>query len=149
MNTKLNIILLVLALIVVGVVYQAVGRSDTPNSEPLISFGGGSEPYKYQQFTGAIATTTLLKGGTTTASGNFPGTFGGIVITEDSVNAIVFYDATSTAAVTAGVSNVRIADLQAALTEGTYMFDAGFVQGLVMVSTDGFTSAGDFTVLWK
>jgi hypothetical protein len=113
--------------------------TDQMPAEPL---GSMNQVYNYQQFTGAIATTTALKVGV-------PGTFGGVVITEDSATAVVFYDATSSAAITNGVYSTRIADMEAALTEGVYMFNVPFQRGLIMQSTDGFTFAGDWTVLFN
>lgn len=97
--------------------------------------------YHYTQFSGAIATSTLIQTGVTT--------LGNVVITEDFVGVVTFWDATSTAAVTQGTYATKIAVLQSALTEGTYIFDVSAIKGLVMVSADGFLFAGDTTVTWR
>lgn len=97
--------------------------------------------YKYAQYSGAIATSTLIRTGTAV--------LGSVIITEDSATAVTFWDATSTEAVTAGVYATKVAVMQAALTEGTYTFDLQLDRGLVMVSTDGYTFAGDWTVTYR
>lgn len=100
-----------------------------------------NDQYQYKQFTGAIATSTLVNAGRTT--------LGSVIITEDQAGAVVLYDATSTAAVTNGVYAIRIADFQSAEPEGVYTFDTGLTYGLVMVSDDGFSFAGDWTLTYR
>ena len=97
--------------------------------------------YHYTQFSGSIATSTLIQTGVTT--------LGSVVITEDFAGALTFWDATSTAAVTVGTYATKIAVLQSALTEGTYTFDVSAIRGLVMVSADGFSFAGDLTLTYR
>ena len=103
-----------------------------------LSLGGGGGDYYYKHFSGSIASTTALK--------SITGSFGGIVINEDSAVAVTFYDATSTTAYS--ITNATtIAIVQASQAEGVYIYNAGLSKGLVM-SCDGFTFAGDWTVLW-
>ena len=97
--------------------------------------------YNYTQFTGAIATSTAIK--------SKSGALGSVVVTEAYAGALVFYDATSTAAVTDGTYLTRVADMKSAITEDTYVFDVALARGLVMVSADGYSFAGDLTVTWK
>jgi hypothetical protein len=144
LNTKIVVFGLLLTLLVGALV---VNSYTTVDEEPQMVLGGVNETYQYQQFTGAIATTTVLKGGSNQTQ--YPGNFHGVVINEDSATAVVFWDATSSAAVTDGTYATRIADFEAAQAEGMYIYDAGFTRGLVMQSTDGFTFAGDWTVLWN
>jgi len=118
-----------------------IGYNLTPaQPEPLGSVQQGSE-YKYLQLSGAVATSTAIK---TTR-----GTLGSVIITEDQAGAVVLYDATSTAAVTDGTYSTAIADFQAAEPEGTYTFDTSFNNGLVFVSADGFSFAGDWTITYR
>jgi len=129
-----------IVVMLIGIAALALGVYTLPEQEcPLGSVEQGSE-YNYRQFTGAIATTTQLKSG--------QGVFGSVIITEDQAGAVVFYDATSTTAYSK-TNGTRIADLQAALTEGTYTFDVAFTKGLVMESVDGFLFAGDWTTTWR
>ena len=96
--------------------------------------------YHYTQFSGAIATTTLIQTGVTT--------LGSVIITEDFVGALLFLDATSTTAYS--IANAtQIVDMPSALTEGTYTFDVYALKGLVMQSADGSAFAGDITVTWR
>ena len=39
--------------------------------------------------------------------------------------------------------------MEAGLAEGVYTFDAQMNRGLIMVSTDGYTFAGDWTVTYR
>lgn len=129
-----------LGFLVVCALLTAILLNMPKTQEPPL--GAVNEAYNYQQFSGAIATTTLLKVGV-------PGVFGGIVITEDFAGTLVFYDATSSAAITDGTYSEQIADFQAASAEGGYYFDSAFNRGLIMVSADGFSFAGDITVLYN
>lgn len=109
---------------------------------PITPLGGITQghEYSYTQYTGAIATTTEVKDGA--------GTFGGVVITEDFAGVLVFYDATSTTA-WSKTNGTRIADFVTASTEGVYTFDVWLTKGLIMESADGFSFAGDITVLYR
>jgi len=126
-------------LLVVGLLAGLlIGRSDI--KLPVGSVTVGNE-YQYSQFSGEIATTTLIKLGSSV--------LGSVIITEDSATAVTFWDATSSAAVTDGTYATKVAVMQAALTEGVYTFDVQLNRGLVMRSTDGFTFAGDWTVTYR
>lgn len=110
-------------------------------SQP-VNLGGvpvGSE-CKYSQKTGAIATTSLIQTGGTTLCG--------VCITEDQAGAVVFLDATSTTAYSVA-NGIRIADFQSAFTEGCYELNAYAKNGLVMVSDDGFSFAGDWSIFFR
>ena len=137
---KLIIILIVVSLLVAGV-YSAItilkGRV-VPNSYGGVTVGN---EYKYANFSGAIATSTEIAG--------YQGTFGSVNILEDAAGAVTFYDATSTAAVTEGTYADKIAVFEDAAAEGTYVFDLQTNRGLVMVSADGFSFAGDWTVTYR
>ena len=117
-----------------------IGYNFNQLEQPLGSVQQGGE-YKYLQLSGAVATSTAIK---TTR-----GTLGSVIITEDQAGAVVLYDATSTAAVTDGTYSTAIADFQAAEPEGTYTFDTSFNNGLVFVSADGFSFAGDWTITYR
>lgn len=131
MNTlKSKIIAVLSAIIVLLGGYTATNLgSVTQNSQ-----------YDYLQLTGPIATTTLVNAGKTT--------LGSVIVTETQAGALTIWDATSTSAVNNGVS-VRVADLKSAIQEGTYTFDTGLKYGLVLVSDDGFSFAGDWTVTYR
>jgi hypothetical protein len=136
LTRNLTIGVVVLILLVGGILANML--MDKPNEIISLGGGGGGE-YAYRQFSGSIASTTALK--------SMPATLGSVIITEDAATAVTFYDATSTTAYSI-VNGTKIAVLQAALTEGTYTFDAVTTKGLVM-STNGFTFAGDWTVTFK
>lgn len=109
---------------------------------PPASFGSVSQTngYAYTQLTGAVATTSQIMSGR--------GMLGSVIITEDQAGAVVLWDATSTAAVGNGLAT-RVVDFQNAETEGTYTFDTNLTYGLVFVSDDGFSFAGDWTVTYR
>jgi len=96
-----------------------------------------SSEYHFTQLTGAIATTSAIGTNTTV--------LGSVIITEDHVGTFMLYDATSTAAVGNGLTRT-IADFQSAEPEGTYTFDVWLKYGLVYVSADGYSFAGDWTI---
>jgi len=125
---------------VVILVAGFLGYTLITQPEPPIGSVSQGSAYHYTQFSGAIATTTLIQTGVTT--------LGSVVITENFAGALLFLDATSTTAYS--IANAtQIADMQAALTEGTYTFDVYALKGLVMQSADGFSFAGDITVTWR
>lgn len=136
---KLARIVTIGGIIIIGLLLVVIFKPQ-PVSE--ISMGGapiGSE-CKYSQKTGAIATTSLIQTGNTTLCG--------VCITEDQAGAVVFLDATSTTAYST-TNGTRIADFQSAFAEGCYEFNAFAKNGLVMVSDDGFSFAGDWTILFR
>ena len=115
-------------------IYQGSQEEQSFSGAPI-----GSE-CKYVQFTGSIATTTLIQAGQTTLCG--------VCITEDQAGAGVFKDATSTTAY-AIANATQVIDFQAAFTEGCYEINAFIKNNLYMVSADGFSFAGDWTVLFR
>lgn len=129
-----NIIIGLLAI----AVFSIAGYNYT-NSKKVGSVVQNSQ-YEFTQLTGPIATTSLIVGGMTT--------LGSVIVTETQAGAVVIWDATSTAAVDNGVS-VRVADIKSAIGEGTYTFDTGLTYGLVVVSDDGYSFAGDWTLTWR
>lgn len=135
--TQIVIATLIMVVLTLGVaIYNANFKAETP------SFGSVSQTngYDYVQFSGAIATSTLISAGRTM--------LGSVIITEDQVGAVMIYDATSTAAVGNGLTRT-VADFQTAEPEGVYTFDTTLKYGLVMVSADGFSFAGDWTVTYR
>jgi len=126
-------------LTIVGVIIL-VGIIFLNQPQPIGGVTVGND-YRYSQFSGAIATTTVISVGKRT--------LGSVIITEDSATAVTFWDATSSSAVDGGTYATKIAVMQAALTEGTYTFDAQLNRGLVMRSADGFSFAGDWTVTYR
>jgi hypothetical protein len=136
LTRNLTIGVAVLILLVGGILANML--TDKPSEVMSLGAGGGGE-YAYRQFSGSIASSTVLK--------SMPGTLGSVIITEDAATAVTFYDATSTTAYSIA-NGTKIAILQAALTEGNYIFNAVTTKGLVM-STNGFTFAGDWTVTYK
>lgn len=127
------VLLMIFALLIVGTPQSIFGgRSATTEFEYDVS--------NYTQYTGSIATTTqVMSGG---------GGLISVVITEDFAGDLVFLDATSTTAY-AIANGTRIADMQSALTEGVYTFDVPVENYLYMVSADGFSFAGDITVIYE
>jgi hypothetical protein len=97
--------------------------------------------YDYTQLSGSIATTSsVINTGKTT--------FGSIIVTEDSAVVVEVWDATSTVAI-GNPFAVKVADLQASLTEGVYTFDVGLKYGLVLKTTDWTAFAGDWTITYR
>lgn len=132
MKTLLGVVGAVILTLSVLIGYQL---NDKP--VPMGSVAPGGECH-YTQFDGAIATSSLIKTGVTT--------FCGVVINEDQAGIVTFYNATSTAAIGTGLED-KIAIFEAAQAEGVYTFDTIAPLGLVMVSADGFSFAGNWTVL--
>lgn len=131
MKTLNTIIALVILLLVGGIYLQ--------EDKDLGSLQQGNA-YSYSQYTTAVATTTQVFAG--------QGTLGSVIITEDAAGTVVLYDATSTAAIGSGLET-RIADFEAAATEGVYTFDTGLTYGLVFVTSTGYNFAGDWTITWR
>ena len=119
-----------------------VGASMLMKSDISMSLGSVdvTSEYDYAQYSGAIATTTLV-----CSNGC---TLGSVIITEDFAGALVFKNATSTTAY-AITNATQIVDMQSALTEGVYTFDVYVPGYLYMVSADGFSFAGDITVTYR
>lgn len=115
----------------------------------IVLLGGGyglgsvsqNNQYNYSQLTGSVASSTA-----TVNTGRT--TLGSVVITEDSAVAVEIWDATSTGAIGNGLAT-KVADLQAALTEGVYTFDVGLDYGLMLKTDDWTAFAGDWTVTYR
>ena len=129
---------LVVLIAMVGAILYLVAVN-TGEDVPFGSTVQGNE-YNYNQFTGAISTTTLI-----CSNGCV---LGSVIITEDFAGTLIFKKATSTTAY-AKTNATQIVDMQSALTEGTYIFDVYVPGYLYMVSADGFSFAGDITVTWR
>lgn len=136
LSTIIGVAMIIMAVLLGYLLYPEMNKVE----DPMGSVNIGNE-YHYTQFSGAIATSTLIQTGSTV--------LGSVVITEDSATAVTFWNATSTAAVTDGTYADKIAIMQASLVEGVYTFDVSAYRGLVMISTDGFTFAGDWTVTYR
>lgn len=119
-----------------------VGASMLMKADISMDLGSVSvtDEYSYNQYSGTIATTTLV-----CSNGC---TLGSVVITEDFAGTLIFKNATSTTAY-AITNATQIVDMQSALTEGVYTFDVYVPGYLYMVSADGFSFAGDITVTWR
>lgn len=114
-----------------------IAYPDEPNAGSVVQ----NSQYDYAQLSGSIATTSsVINTGRTT--------FGSIIITEDSAVVVEVWDATSTVAIGNGLA-VKVADLQASLTEGVYTFDVGVKYGLVLKTADWTAFAGDWTVTYR
>jgi len=137
---KLTRIVIVGGVIIIGLLAFLIFK---PAAKPeVVSLSGVpiAQEYLYTQYTGAISTTTLVCSDKCV--------LGSVVITEDFAGALVFKEATSTTAY--AITNAKqIVDMQAALTEGTYVFDVYVPGYLYMISADGFSFAGDITVTWR
>lgn len=137
MKNKIIALLVILVLLADVVAGIALFKS---SSFKLSGITAGNE-YAYQQFSGSIATSTSIAVGSRT--------LGSVIITEDSATAVTFWDATSTGAVTDTTYATKVAVMEATLAEGTYVFDLQLNRGLIMVSTDGYSFAGDWTVTYR
>jgi hypothetical protein len=96
--------------------------------------------YAYTQLTGSVATTSEILDGR--------GMLGSVIITEDPAGTVVLYDATSTTAYSK-TNGTRIADLEAAITEGVYTFDVYVQNGIIFETSDGENFAGDLTITYR
>lgn len=65
-------------------------------------------------------------------------TLGSVVVASTTPYWVQIYDATSTAAVTAGIYSTLVGTLESSITEGTYTFDAALQDGLVIVNEAGY-----------
>lgn len=132
-----NLAILIGVIVIIGAIagYFFMDKPEVPTGS--VAIGSASH---YTQFSGEIATTTLIQTGVTT--------LGNVTITEAFTGTIVFLDATSTTAYST-TNGTQIADFKTASVEGTYTFDVYALAGLVMVSADGFAFAGDMTVSWR
>ena len=72
---------------------------------------------------------------------------GNIVVGSTTPFWMQIYDATSTAAVTAGVYSTLVGTLESSVTEGTYTFDASLQDGLVIVNEASFD--GSYTIMFR
>ena len=134
---KLNRVVLIGGMIIIGLLAFIAFKPAV--EQPMAGVSPMGE-YHYTQFSGAIATTTLV------CSDNCA--LGSVIITEDFAGTLVFKEATSTTAY-AITNATQVVDMQSALTEGTYTFDVAIPGYLYMVSADGFSFAGDITVSWR
>lgn len=112
-----------------------------------VSSANVGNEYNYIQLTGSVSSSSVMIGGTDVSSSS-AATLGSIIITEDSALAIDVWDATSTEAI-GNAYATKVADMQAALTEGTYIFDINLRYGLVLNTTDWTAFAGDWTITWR
>jgi len=133
-------IILPALLLVVGLLAGLlIGRSDI--KLPVGSVTVGNE-YQYNQYSGTVATTTLLKHG--------PSTLGSVIITEDTAAVIEIYDCATTteALVASSTYSTLITRLQTTMAEGVYTFDVQANRGIV-VSSSLTTLAGDITFTYR
>jgi hypothetical protein len=136
----MNKILIPVLLLVAGLLAgYLIGTSDV--KIPLGSVTVGNE-YQYSQYSGTVATTTLLKKG--------PSALGSIIITEDTAAIIEIYDCatTSESYVASTTYSTLITRLQTAMAEGVYTFDIQANRGIV-VSSSLTTLAGDITFTYR
>ena len=129
---------IVLTIIVLLLIFSPVLNNETLVSGRTPAALSQTIGYNYTQLTGAVSTTSVISSGS--------GVLGTVIITEDQAGAVVLYDATSTSYLP---DSARIADFQTAMSEGEYHFDAEFDNGLVFKSDDGFSFAGDWTILYR
>lgn len=72
---------------------------------------------------------------------------GNIVVASTTAFRVEIYDATSTAAVTAGVYSTLVGTLEPSITEGTYTFDASLQDGLVIVNEASYD--GSYIIMYR
>jgi hypothetical protein len=132
MNLKTKIIAVLSAIIVLLGGYTATQFG---------SVTAGNE-YKYKQYSGTVASTTLINTG--------PSTLGSVIITEDTAAVIEIYDcATTSAALVASTTySTLITRFQTTMAEGVYTFDIQANRGIV-VSSSITALAGDITFTYR
>jgi len=143
MNTiyKIAVIIFLIA-VLVGIGYLISDKTE---------FGSVGVTAEYQATSTIGITGTTYKAAQTRhlvqASTYGSATLGSVVVASTTQNAMLIYNATSSAAVVDGTYGTLITTLPAGISQGTYTYDIEMNAGIVLDLAEGF--GGDYTITYR
>lgn len=143
MNTiyKIAVIIFLIA-VLVGIGYLISDKTE---------FGSVGVTDEYQATSTIGITGTTYKAAQTRhlvqASTYGSATLGSVVVASTTQNAMLIYNATSSAAVVDGTYGTLITTLPAGISQGTYTYDIEMNAGIVLDLAEGF--GGDYTITYR
>ena len=143
MNTiyKIAVIIFLIA-VLVGIGYLISDKTE---------FGSVNVTAEYQATSTIGITGTTYKAAQTRhlvqASTYGSATLGSVVVASTTQNAMLIYNATSSAAVVDGTYGTLITTLPAGISQGTYTYDIEMNAGIVLDLAEGF--GGDYTITYR